>query len=60
MILADGYLEYGYQNFAGSCADDRVVVMIPVQKIEKVIYEEKITRLRICREMCSGYYDDYM
>lgn len=37
-------LECSYWNFSGA----RVVIKIPVQKIEKVIYEEKNRRIRLC------------
>lgn len=60
LILEDGYLEYGYQNFAGASACDRVVIKIPVKDIRTVVYEEKIKRIQIRGQMCQRYYDDYL
>lgn len=48
-------LECSYWNFLGA----RVVIKIPVQKIEKVIYEEKNRRIRLCGAMRFSHYEDY-
>lgn len=47
-------LECSYWNFSGA----RVVIKIPVQKIEKVIYEEKNRRIRLCGALFDEQWKD--
>lgn len=60
LAAENGYLEYGYQNFAVSHEGDRVVIRIPLDKIYKIGYDEKIQKIQITGLMCSRYYDDYL
>lgn len=60
LIIDNNVLEYGYQNFAGSTAGDRVVVKIPLSNIINIQYYEKQCKLQIRGEICSMYYEDYM
>lgn len=59
LIWKDSILEYGYQNFAGATRWDRIIVRIPVDRMEKITYQSKLGRLQFTGPVSMVYYDDY-
>lgn len=59
LLVVDSVFEYGYQNAFEATAGDRVVVRIPIEKIEKIKINKDIRRVEFFCSYNSMYYENY-
>ncbi len=59
LIYENHVLMYGYQNYAGSTEDDRVIVRIPLERQRQIIYKKDAEQICFSGFYSSAYYEDY-
>lgn len=59
LIISQDVLEYGYQNSVGASSGDRVVVTIPLNKIEQIKINKMLGMIELRGCISSKYYENY-
>lgn len=59
LIISHDYIVYEYQDLVGSNSDDRVVIKVPVSRIDTVLIDDTVSKIVIVGDICSVYYDNY-
>lgn len=59
LLLKDNMLEYGYQNYAGSVRGDRVIVKLPLNRLQQATYQKSVEKIVLKGMLNSVYYENY-
>lgn len=60
LIISESHIEYGYQNLIDSTDEDRVIVKVPIQDIQKIKINKLFSRVEIIGKINSIYYENYI